>query len=74
MATDDSHNQPSTTSRVEGSRGRVVSALTYSYTFLKLGGPWLALGFLGSGIAKTLLPSDAITAYSGIPYTLFPSP
>jgi uncharacterized membrane protein YraQ (UPF0718 family) len=56
----------------EGSRGRVVSALTYSYTFLKLGGPWLTLGFLGSGIAKTLLPSDAIDGLLG--YSIYSVP
>lgn len=51
--------------RPEDVRGRMVSALKYSYSFLKVGGPWLAIGFLGAGIAKTLIPMEAIEGLLG---------
>ncbi len=61
-----SHRSP------DRSRSRVASAFTHAYTFLKLGGPWLAVGFLGSGIAKTLIPADAIDGVLG--YSLYSVP
>lgn len=53
-------------------RGRIVSALHHSYTFLKVAGKWLAAGFLGAGIAKALIPMEAITRLLG--YSLYSIP
>ncbi len=53
-------------------RDRIFSALHHSYTFLKLAGKWLAAGFLGAGIAKALIPMEAITRLLG--YSLYSIP
>jgi len=51
---------------------RIFSALHNSYMFLKLAGKWLAVGFLGAGIAKTLIPMETITNLLG--YSLYSIP
>ena len=53
-------------------RDRILSALHYSYTFLKLAGKWLVIGFLGAGIAKVLIPMETITRLLG--YSLYSIP
>jgi len=63
---------PEKLSESKSLRGRVHSALRYSYHFLKIGGPWLAVGFLGAGIAKTVIPMEAIRDLLG--YSVYSVP
>jgi uncharacterized membrane protein YraQ (UPF0718 family) len=51
---------------------RIVAALHHAYAFLKLSGAWLAVGFLGAGVTKVLIPPDAITHLLG--YSVYSIP
>jgi len=59
-------------SRPETFRGRLVSSLHYSYDFLKMSGKWIALGFLGAGIAKALIPMEIIRNLLGYSFYSVP--
>jgi len=52
--------------------GRIIASLHYSYDFLKMSGKWIALGFLGAGIAKALIPMETIRNLLG--YSLYSIP
>ncbi len=41
-------------------KDRMFSALHYSYDFFKLASIWIAIGFLGAGITKALIPAEII--------------
>ncbi|MCK4243395.1 permease [Candidatus Bathyarchaeota archaeon] len=58
--------------RPETFRGRILSALHHSYEFFKLSGKWVAIGFLGAGITKALIPMEAINSLLG--YSLYSVP
>jgi len=51
---------------------RCLSALNYSYSFLKLSGKWLAIGFLGAGVTQVLFPMEVIRGLLG--YSVYSVP
>jgi len=58
--------------RSETFRGRISSALHYSYDFLKMSGKWIAIGLIGAGITKALIPMEVIKNLLG--YSLYSVP
>jgi len=53
-------------------KNRLIKALNYSLKFLKISGKWMAIGFLGAGVAKVLIPMETISNFLG--YSIFSIP
>ena len=63
---------PETRQKSKIFRERIFSAVHNAYVVLKQAGKWLAIGFLGAGVAKALIPMEAIRDLLG--YSMYSVP
>lgn len=53
-------------------RNKVLSSLHYSLDLARMIGKWFLIGFIGAGVVKVLVPSEAIHSYLGYAFYSIP--